>query len=182
MAKKSIPWNWFKKESSPMPIDIKRQRSELDTHPLARLHEDLDQAFDDIFSGFGWPSQWLSTPTRMFRELPEMIRPSVDVSTDDQEHTVNIEIPGVDIDDVNVEIKNGELIVSGEKKSVCDPSDKNITRQESCYGYFERVLTLPDDVIDDDIQANFKNGVLCLTLPRKALPESDVKKINISRD
>ena len=181
--KKSIPWNWFKKEADSYPVAVRHHRSALDTSPLAQLHNDLDRTFDDIFRGFGFPSRLFDFPHLDARSVPGLLQPTIDVVSDDQAHTVNIEIPGVTQDDVQVEVKDGALTISGEKKSeVEDKNDNKLTHRECSYGYFQRTLSLPDDVDEEAIKANFKNGVLSLTLPRKELPESDVRRISIDRD
>ena len=114
------------------------------------------------------------------RNQTSLLQPTIDVVSKDEAHTINIEIPGVDKDDVQIEVKDGVLTICGEKRTERDDKDdNNLTHRECSYGYFQRTLSLPDDVVDDDIQANFKNGVLTLTLPRKALPPEQVKSIPI---
>ena len=108
-----------------------------------------------------------------------MFKPSLDLGATDKEYTVTVELPGVDEKDVRLEIVNDNLIIRGEKKQETEEQEKNYYRMERSYGSFERVLSLPEDADQDGVKATFKKGVLTVTLPRKALPESDVKKIEV---
>jgi HSP20 family protein len=85
----------------------------------------------------------------------------------------------VDEKDVKLEIVNDTLTISGEKKQEKEEKEKNYYRMERSYGVFQRVLSLPEDADQDKIKATFKKGILTVTVPRKALPKSDVKQIEI---
>lgn len=178
--KKSIPWNWFKKEADALPVTVQPRRSAIDSSPLMQLHDELDRVFDDMFRGFGLPASFFDFPALASRHHTALLHPTIDVVSEDKAHTINVEIPGVDKEDVQIEVKDGVLTISGEKKTECDDKDdNNLTHRECSYGFFQRTLSLPDDVVEDDIQAKFKNGVLTLTLPRKELPADTVKSIPI---
>lgn len=101
------------------------------------------------------------------------------LSATDTEYTVTAEIPGVDDKDVKLEIVDDTLTIRGEKKQEKEEKEKNYYRLERSYGSFQRVLSLPDDVDQDGVKANFKKGVLTITLPRKALPKPEAKRIEI---
>lgn len=181
--RKSIPWNWFKKEADSFPVAVQHRRSAIDGSPLAQLHTDLDRAFDDIFRGFGFASQLFDFPRLGGRSVSGFLEPTIDVVSEDQAHTINIEILGVDQDDVQVEVKDGILTISGEKKADVEEQEHDkLTHRECSYGNFQRTLSLPEDVDEDAIKANFKNGVLMLTLPRKELLTSNVRRISIDKD
>ena len=138
----------------------------------------MDKLFDNFFQGFG------PRPYRVGSLIPnslsgDLLKPMVDIGASDKEYTVTIEVPGVDQKDIRLEIVNNTMTVSGEKKQEKEEKEKNYYRMERSYGSFQRVLALPDDANQDEVQATFKNGVLTVTMPRKALPNSAVKQIDI---
>jgi HSP20 family protein len=182
--KKWIPWNWFKKEEEDAGkiLPVKRGtaaegRGAL-TSPLQQFHQEIDRLFEQAFRGFGLTPFWSDWP--LLPRLAEgMFKPSLDLGATDKEYTVTVELPGVDEKDVRLEIVNDNLIIRGEKKQETEEKEKNYYRMERSYGSFERVLSLPADADQDNVKAAYKKGVLTVTLPRKALPESDIKKIEV---
>jgi len=86
--------------------------------------------------------------------------------------------PGMDKKDVNIEIKNNVLTISGEKKYQNKDSDSS-NFSEFSYGQFSRSFNLPEDVKNDNIKASMKNGILALEIPRIKEVKSNVKKISI---
>ena len=181
--KKWVPWNWFKKEEegggSPMPIrkaKVDRRAGYSDLSPVAYFHQEIDRMFDNFFSA--WPS------FRMDRRheplmADGMLKPTLDLSATDKEYAITVEIPGVDEKDVKLELINDTLTIRGEKKQEKEEKDKDYYRMERAYGSFQRILSLPDDTDQNSIKAKFKNGVLKVTMLRKALPHSDVKRIEV---
>nr|WP_281357791.1 Hsp20/alpha crystallin family protein [Desulfobacter latus] len=109
-----------------------------------------------------------------------LLKPRLDLSATDKEYTVSLEIPGVSEKDVNLELADDTLIIRGEKKQKKEEKKKNFYRLERSYGSFQRTLSLPEDADKDNIKADFKNGVLNITIPRKALPSgTKAKQIEI---
>ena len=90
--------------------------------------------------------------------------PAVDISETEDAFVVKAELPGVDKDDVNVKIENGILTIRGEKKTKAE--DKKNHRIECTYGSFVRSFTLPQTTKSDSIEAEYKNGILNLTIPK----------------
>jgi HSP20 family protein len=171
--KKWVPWNWFKKEEEEAgrTLPVKHETAQ-------QFHQEIGRLFDQAFRGFGL------TPFRYDRSLlphlaEGMLKPSLDLGASDKEYTITVEIPGVDEKDVNLEIVNDNLIIRGEKKQEKEEKEKNYYRIERSYGSFERVLSMPKDADQEGVKATFKKGVLTVTLPRKALPKADVKKIKV---
>lgn len=167
------PFNWFKDE------DAQNKSLTLGGagHPFLQLHQEVDKLFNDALKNFGLPSWDLGNAF----SSNALLKPNVDISESEKAYNVTVEVPGVNEKDIKLEISNGTLTISGEKKLKNEQKDKNFYRVESSYGSFQRVLSLPEDVNVDDIGAEFKNGVLTLTMPRKALPKSDVKRIEIKK-
>jgi HSP20 family protein len=92
--------------------------------------------------------------------------PAVDISEDDDGYHVQMELPGLTKEDVKISFKDDVLHISGEKKVEEKEEKKNYHRYERRYGKFERAFRLHSDVIVDKIDANFKNGVLIVELPK----------------
>ncbi len=184
--KKMVPWNWLVDEEGGEGKTIPIQHS--DQHlpggqlqPFQQLQTEMDRLFNTFFRGFSPPLAGFGTlPSLRFPGMPEgLLKPTVDISASDKEYNISVEVPGVDDKDVKIEVVKNNLIISGEKKQEKEEKDKNFYRVERCYGSFRRVLSLPDDADQDKVKASFKKGVLNLTIPRKALPASAVKKIKI---
>jgi HSP20 family protein len=108
-----------------------------------------------------------------------VLKPTLDLSASENEYTVTVEVPGVDEKDLKIEVDKNTMIIRGEKKQEKEEKQKSYYRQERFYGSFRRILSLPEDADQDGIKAVFKQGVLNITLPRKALPKPDVRQIAI---
>ena len=94
---------------------------------------------------------------------------------------VSVELPGIDPDEVKVEAHEGDLVISGEKKSETNEENKTFHRVERRYGEFRRIFSLPSDIDREKIDAGYNHGVLTVTLPKseKVLPKQiEVKKLN----
>jgi HSP20 family protein len=105
--------------------------------------------------------------------------PAVDIAEDDKEYTIKAELPGINKEDVKVTVENGVLSISGERKSEKEEKDKKYHRIERTYGSFVRTFTLPEGTAGDKMNAEFKDGVLKLHLPKdeKAKPKTVEVKI-----
>ena len=172
------PWNWFGGENTPVMHMPVRQTPRHAGRTYDPFHE-MERVFDALMgitkNGAG-ASKDAQSP---------VLRPSLDVTGNDKQYTVTVELPGVDEKDLRVEMENNSLRIFGEKKQEFEEEGEGENkggyyRMERSYGSFQRVLTLPDDVDASAIKAAHKDGVLTITLPRKeeALPESKVIAIN----
>ncbi|MBI5181876.1 MAG: Hsp20/alpha crystallin family protein [Nitrospirae bacterium] len=103
--------------------------------------------------------------------------PSVDVMENEQEIVIKAELPGIELKDVEVLIKENLLTLRGERKFEKEEEKENYHRIERAYGAFQRVFTLPASVEQDKVKAKMKDGILEIRLPKakKELP----KKIEI---
>jgi HSP20 family protein len=189
------PWNWFKHENnaadnatqiplqredaSRTPLSPWRQREQ---HPILQLHQQIDRLFDDAFSGFGMPSLRVSPAQQDWpgTGLVNAYRPQIDVSGDDRQYEVTLDVPGLSENDLSIELKGDMLIVRGQKEETNERKDKQFYCVERSYGAFQRTLSLPTDANADDIQARLKDGVLTLVIPRSQAEQADVKRIDIS--
>jgi HSP20 family protein len=105
--------------------------------------------------------------------------PLVDISEDNNEYLVKAELPELKKEEVKVSVENGELTISGERKSEKEEKGKKFHRIERSYGSFLRSFTLPETVNADKVSAEFKDGVLSVHLPKdeKAKPKSIEVKV-----
>lgn len=104
--------------------------------------------------------------------------PSVDISETGASYLIKAEIPGVNKDDVKVTIQNGMLTIQGERKQEKEEKDKKFHRIERSYGSFVRSFSMPDDADESAVKAEFKDGMLNVTLPKSE--KAKAKAINIS--
>lgn len=92
--------------------------------------------------------------------------PSVEMEETDEEIKLKLEIPGMEAKDLDVQVSEESVSISGERKSESKTEEKGMIRSEFRYGKFERVIPLPAHVQNDKVKAEHKNGVLHLTLPK----------------
>lgn len=183
--KKVAPWNWTQdeegSESRPMQVSDRN----VTTNPVNQLHDQIDRLFNDMFSqaGFGSPALrgFGGSTAPASAAQTAFLRPNVDIAATDKEYTVTAEIPGVNEDDISLEVAQDNLIIRGEKKAEEKQEDKDIHRIERAYGSFQRVLSMPEDADRDNIEAQFNNGVLTVNVPRKAESGSGRRQIGITR-
>ncbi|WP_458734822.1 Hsp20/alpha crystallin family protein [Zobellella taiwanensis] len=165
------PWNWFRHEQDDaMPMVGNDQ----DAHPILRLQREMDRLFEHSLRRFGsdplledWPS-------------PAQFKPSLDISERNDSYLISMEIPGTRKEDISLVREGDKLIIRGEKKHEHEEKSDKLHRIERSYGHFQRVLTLPADAEDEGIDAEFKDGVLKIRVPRKPQSTSKSKNINIA--
>jgi HSP20 family protein len=105
--------------------------------------------------------------------------PSVDIVEDDREYLVKADLPDVKKEDVKVTVENGVLTITGERKLEKEEKGKKYHRIERSYGNFLRSFTLPDGADGSKVNAEFKDGVLTVHLPKgeKARPKAVEVKV-----
>jgi len=132
----------------------------------------LDTAFNRLFE-----DMWSSSALEPAQGTPGFFAPRVEVREEKDAFVVDAELPGVERDSVKVELENGVLTLSGEKKQESETKENGIFRSERIYGQFQRSFSLPDTVDAEKIDAEFRNGVLKVWLHKK--PEAAPKKISV---
>ncbi len=105
--------------------------------------------------------------------------PTVDICETDQEYLIKAELPEVKKEDVKVTLEDGVLTIQGERKQEREEKGKRFHRVERSYGRFVRSFTLPEEVDDGHVKAEFRDGVLNLHLPKseKAKPKAIEVKV-----
>ena len=93
---------------------------------------------------------------------------------------VKAELPGVNKEDVKVEMDDGDLVIDGERKAESEVREQDYYRMERTYGSFHRRLPIPLDVKPEQIKATYSDGVLEIQIPKPARTSPEPKKINVS--
>jgi HSP20 family protein len=92
--------------------------------------------------------------------------PQIDVSETDGERVIRAEMPGLNPEDVDISLQNGNLVLKGEKKRENEDQGENYYHVERSYGSFYRSVPVPEDITENDVKASFKNGVLTVRVPK----------------
>lgn len=147
-----------------------RGNSWLSPFSTSRWLSDVDQLFGSLlrdpfsFSSIFSEADWL---------------PAFDVIEKKKEYRLLVEAPGMKKSDFNVNVKDGVLTITGEKKMEETKDGDNYTHRESRYGRFSRSFRLPDDVKEKKISANYQDGVLTISLPRTKPVEVEGVEVEI---
>lgn len=107
--------------------------------------------------------------------------PKIEVKEKDKEIIVCAEVPGMDDKDVNITLRDGNLILEGERKTQKNSEDEGRYHSEFSYGSFYRSIPLGEDIKEDTVKASYKDGLLTIELEKSGESQSRVKKIPITR-
>ena len=136
---------------------------------------DLDRMFDDFLGrrlrSF-WPERWWPTPM-------EITTPVVDLYEEKDDIVVKAELPGMEKDNIEVNLSDNRLTIKGEKKKEEEVKKEGYYRSERSYGSFIRTLELPSEVQTDKVKAAFKNGVLEIRLPKTEEAKKKETKVKV---
>jgi HSP20 family protein len=134
---------------------------------LRNLQDEMNRLFS-----FGFPR-----PDNREEIVRGAWQPSVDIVEGKDEIALEAELAGMNIEDVDVSIENNVITITGERKFEKKDESDNYHRVERSYGTFTRSFTLPRNVAGEEAKADFKNGLLRITLPKKE--EAKARKIEI---
>ena len=135
---------------------------------IEQLHQEMNHLFDRLLQEGNGSERSLT------------FTPSAELEETDQEIHLKLEVPGMEAKDLDVEVTESTVSIKGERKSESKTEEKGVVRSEFRYGSFERVIPLPAPIQTANVQANYKNGLLTLTLPKvQSAPQSTVK-VNVS--
>ncbi len=136
---------------------------------LNSVKRDMDTFFDDFFD---------LEPVSLFKTD---WAPSVDISENKKTIEVNAEMPGLDEKDIEVKLENNILSIAGKKEEEHQEEDreKKYLLKERNFGSFERSIKLPDNIDPDKVKAEFKKGVLSISIPKSKEDEAKKIKINV---
>lgn len=141
--------------------------------PFSKLRDEVEHIFDEFPARF--PS--LQSASRSAFSMPI---PAVEMIENDQAYKISVEVPGIDIDDIDLSVQQDMLVLKGEKREEHSESDRSHSSSERTYGCFERHITLPADADVESIKANAKNGVLMIDIPRDKENKRSARSIPIN--
>ncbi|HSU89612.1 MAG TPA: Hsp20/alpha crystallin family protein, partial [Terriglobia bacterium] len=137
--------------------------------------EEIGQRFNRIFGGF--PS--IGEGRREAMTVADWA-PSVDITEDTKEYLIKAEIPEVNKNDVRVTVQEGVLTIQGQRRQEKEEKDKRFHRIERSYGTFVRSFSLPEDVAEDNVRAEFKDGMLWVHLPKAEKPKPKSIEVKVA--
>jgi HSP20 family protein len=149
--------------------------------PFGSLRQEIDRLFDDFGRSLWQPFRrsFFATEPLLGREMTWGTAPAVDIVESEKAYEITAEVPGMDEKNIEVKVANGNLTIKGEKQEEKEEKKKDYYLQERKFGSFERSFSVPEGVDADKIEANFKKGVLTVTLPKKAEAQKPAKKIEV---
>lgn len=135
--------------------------------PFFSFRRELNRLFDDFL-----PAEGNLFGTRS-------LQPNIEVRGTDDSFTVTAELPGIEQKDLQVSLDDNVLVIRGEKREERTEQERSRHYMERTYGQFERRITLEQDVQADKVEAQFKNGLLTVTVPKSATTQANRRKIEI---
>jgi HSP20 family protein len=127
---------------------------------------DIEKWFEEF-----WPEEWEFS-------FPKIRTPRMDIYEKDDKVIAEVELPGVDPKNIEVEVKDNVLSVTAKGREVKEEKEKGYYKREMGERYFKRQVLLPTEVIEEKAEAEYENGILRVTIP-KAKAKEEKKKIKI---
>lgn len=144
------------------------------TRELMSIEKEFNKLFNSFSNKFGFANENED-------EMENAVwSPLTDISEDNDNYYMHLDIPGVDKNEVKISYSNGNLIIKGERKDEKETKKSEYHRIERSFGKFYRSFTLPEKVKEDMIEAKFKDGSLSITIPKadEVKPKEIEVKIN----
>jgi HSP20 family protein len=142
---------------------------------LRQMTSELDRMFEETsWPTFRWP---LLRAKPAFDEA--VFTPAIDVFEKDNRLVTKVDLPGMKKEDVKVEVAEGQLVISGERKNEVEDKKDDFYRWERQYGSFYRAVPLPEGVKLEDVKAMFTDGVLEVSVPLPLKPKLEARTVEI---
>ena len=135
---------------------------------MSHLQRQLNRLFDDALI----PEKWSD-----FSNLSKI--PAAELTENDETFNLKLEVPGMEAKDLDIEVTVDRVSISGERKSETKSEENGRTRSEFRYGKFSRVIPLPKAIQNTNVTAEYKDGILNLTLPKAEEEKTKVVKVNL---
>ena len=148
--------------------------------PFLSFRREMDRLFDDFFAP--------AAEGRSFAQpggqpaAASFVSPSIDVDETEQAYVVTAELPGIAEQDIELNLRDNALTISGEKKSERSEEQGGRRYSERSFGRFQRTIPFPQEVDADKVQAACKDGVLTITLPKNEKARDKDRRIEIRRE
>jgi len=130
------------------------------------LQREMNRLFDSLTADVTSLSNGAFMPAAELHETADAIH-------------LKLEVPGIDTKDLDIQVSADAVSVSGERKSESTSEDKGVKRTEFRYGRFQRVFQLPARIQNDHVTADYKDGILTITLPKAEGEKTKVVKVNV---
>jgi HSP20 family protein len=140
---------------------------------LERFADEVDRMFSEFGLGRGWSRSTPATESVMWT-------PRIDVAQRNNELVIRADLPGMNKDDVKVDVTEDAIVIQGERRREHEEEKGGVYRSERSYGSFYRAIPLPDGAITDQAKASFKDGVLEITMPAPPEQVTRGRRIEIS--
>jgi HSP20 family protein len=137
---------------------------------MSSLQREMNRLFDRMMTAGDGGTEMAGysfIPAAEIHETPEQIQ-------------LKIEVPGLEAKDLDIKVTAEAVAITGERKSETQQDDKGMKRSEFRYGRFQRIIPLPARIQNDKVQAEFKNGVLCLTMPKAEEEKNRVVTVSLN--
>ncbi len=131
------------------------------------LQRQLNRLFDENF-----------TPSKLWEDGSVKV-PAAELQETEKAILLKLEIPGIEAKDLDVQVTEESVYISGERKSETKTEEKGYTKSEFHYGKFQRVIPLPARIQNTNVSAEYKDGILNLTLPKTEAEKNKVVKVNL---
>ena len=139
------------------------------------LHQELNNLLRDTFG-----DTELFSPSKS-KSLSSSIRPAIELKQNDKEFKAKIQLPGVKKEDINIELDSDYITISAESREEKETHDENekVHACELRYGKFMRTMSLDNPIKVDDSRAEYKDGILTITMPKQKHSKKAAKRLNI---
>ncbi|NES95169.1 MAG: Hsp20/alpha crystallin family protein [Desertifilum sp. SIO1I2] len=137
---------------------------------ITTLNRQMNRLFDELSTSDLWDAtqKLVRVPPAEIEETAEAIR-------------LRLEVPGIDAKDLDIQVSENTVSVKGERKSEARTEENGVTRTEFHYGQFQRVIPLSARIQNTNVTADYKDGILHLTLPKAEAEKAKVVKVNIEQ-
>ncbi len=132
------------------------------------MQRQFNRLFDEVVPAKELDKSFIRVPAAELQETSDAIH-------------LKLEIPGIEAKDLDVKVTENAVSVSGERKSETKTEDKGVTKSEFHYGKFQRVIPLPARIQNTNVTAEYKDGILNLTLPKTEAEKNKVVKVNLDQ-
>lgn len=141
---------------------------------MRRMQEDMDQLFGRFFGTSSGEGGQAITPGNQWA-------PTMDISSTEKEFCLEADLPGVKKDDIDITVQDHHLLLRAEMRQEQESGEgeRQYHRRERRYGMFQRVIPLPENVDEENIRCDFRNGVLTVHIPRAAQAQQGARRIPV---
>lgn len=98
--------------------------------------------------------------------------PACDIEETESSYLINFDLPGVRKEDIHIDLRDNQLVLSGERRDEREEQERNRRLWERSYGSFTRTFMLPTGIDPDQVEANYEDGVLCISVPKSESTKS----------